>query len=90
MVLDLHLDKVIMGIGGIHPDIGLTNLYPQEMMMDRTYRKSATISLSWQTIPRLAVWLPPALPILRLCARWSHPALLPPIWWIASAKKGWK
>ena len=39
MVLDLHLDKVIMGIGGIHPEIGLTNLYPQEMMMDRSYMK---------------------------------------------------
>lgn len=37
MVRDLRLDKVIMGIGGIHPDYGLTNDYPQEMMMDRSY-----------------------------------------------------
>ncbi len=37
MVHDLRLDKVIMGIGGIHPDYGLTNAYPQEMMMDRAY-----------------------------------------------------
>lgn len=37
MVRDLRLDKVIMGIGGIHPEHGLTNAYPQEMMMDRSY-----------------------------------------------------
>ena len=37
MVHDLRLDKVIMGVGGIHPDYGLTNDYPQEMMMDRSY-----------------------------------------------------
>jgi DeoR family transcriptional regulator of aga operon len=37
MVHDLRLDKVIMGIGGIHPEYGLTNDYPQEMMMDRSY-----------------------------------------------------
>ena len=34
---DLRLDKVIMGIGGIHPEYGLTNAYPQEVMMDRSY-----------------------------------------------------
>ncbi len=37
MIRDLRLDKVIMGVGGIHPDYGLTNQYPQEMMMDRAY-----------------------------------------------------
>jgi len=37
MVKDLRLDKVITGTGGIHPDYGLTNEYPQEMMMDRSY-----------------------------------------------------
>lgn len=37
MVHDLRLDKVIMGVGGVHPDYGLTNAYPQEMMMDRSY-----------------------------------------------------
>lgn len=37
MVRDLRLDKVIMGVGGVHPDYGLTNAYPQEMMMDRAY-----------------------------------------------------
>jgi DeoR/GlpR family transcriptional regulator of sugar metabolism len=39
MLRDLHLDKVIMGVGGIHPDYGLTNEYIQEVMMDRTYMK---------------------------------------------------
>jgi DeoR/GlpR family transcriptional regulator of sugar metabolism len=37
MVKDLRLDKVITGTGGIHPEYGLTNEYPQEMMMDRSY-----------------------------------------------------
>ncbi len=37
MVHDLRLDKVIVGAGGIHPDYGITNDYPQEMMMDRAY-----------------------------------------------------
>ncbi len=37
MVRDLRLDKVIVGVGGIHPDHGITNDYPQEMMMDRSY-----------------------------------------------------
>jgi DeoR/GlpR family transcriptional regulator of sugar metabolism len=37
MVRDLRLNKVIVGIGGIHPEYGLTNDYPQEMMMDRMY-----------------------------------------------------
>ena len=37
MVKDLRLDKVITGSGGIHPEYGLTNDYPQEMMMDRSY-----------------------------------------------------
>ena len=37
MLRDLRLDKVIMGIGGIHPEYGLTNEYIQEVMMDRSY-----------------------------------------------------
>jgi DeoR/GlpR family transcriptional regulator of sugar metabolism len=37
MVRDLRLDKVIMGIGGIHPEHGLTNEYIHEVMMDRSY-----------------------------------------------------
>jgi DeoR family transcriptional regulator of aga operon len=37
MVRDLRLDKVIVGVGGIHPEHGITNDYPQEMMMDRSY-----------------------------------------------------
>lgn len=37
MAKDLRLDKVITGTGGIHPEYGLTNEYPQEMMMDRSY-----------------------------------------------------
>ncbi len=37
MLKDLRLDKVITGTGGIHPEYGLTNDYPQEMMMDRAY-----------------------------------------------------
>ncbi len=37
MIKDLRLDKVITGSGGIHPEYGLTNEYPQEMMMDRAY-----------------------------------------------------
>jgi DeoR/GlpR family transcriptional regulator of sugar metabolism len=37
MVKDFRLDKVITGTGGIHPEYGLTNEYPQEMMMDRSY-----------------------------------------------------
>ena len=33
---DLHVDKVIMGIRGIHPRFGLTSEHPQELMTDRT------------------------------------------------------
>jgi DeoR family transcriptional regulator, aga operon transcriptional repressor len=36
---DLHMDKVITGIGGLHPEYGLTNEYPQEMQMDRAYMR---------------------------------------------------
>jgi DeoR family transcriptional regulator, aga operon transcriptional repressor len=36
-VRDLHMNKVIMGISGIHPEHGLTSNYLQSMMMDRAY-----------------------------------------------------
>ena len=32
---DLHFDKVIMGMRGVHPEHGLTSDYPQEMHTDR-------------------------------------------------------
>lgn len=32
---DLHVDKVIMGMRGVHPEHGLTSDYPQEMHTDR-------------------------------------------------------
>ena len=32
---DLRVDKVIMGMRGIHPDHGLTCDHPQELMTDR-------------------------------------------------------
>jgi DeoR/GlpR family transcriptional regulator of sugar metabolism len=41
MVHDLRMDKVIIGCGGIHPDYGLTNDYPEEMMMDRAYMSTS-------------------------------------------------
>jgi DeoR/GlpR family transcriptional regulator of sugar metabolism len=37
MVHDLRLDKVIIGCGGVSPEFGITNDYPEEMMMDRAY-----------------------------------------------------
>jgi DeoR/GlpR family transcriptional regulator of sugar metabolism len=37
MVHDLRMDKVIIGCGGISPELGITNEYPEEMMMDRAY-----------------------------------------------------
>jgi DeoR/GlpR family transcriptional regulator of sugar metabolism len=37
MVRDLRMDKVIIGCGGVHPEFGITNEYPEEMMMDRAY-----------------------------------------------------
>ena len=37
MVHDLRMDKVIIGCGGISPDFGITNDYPEDMMMDRAY-----------------------------------------------------
>ena len=41
MVHDLHMDKVIIGCGGVHPEYGLTNDYPEEMMMDRAYMSTS-------------------------------------------------
>ena len=35
MIKDLHVDKVIMGMRGIHPRFGLTSDHPQELMTDR-------------------------------------------------------
>jgi DeoR/GlpR family transcriptional regulator of sugar metabolism len=35
MISDIRVDKVIMGIRGIHPRFGLTNEHPQELMTDR-------------------------------------------------------
>lgn len=32
---DLHVDKVIMGMRGVHPDFGLTSDFPEEMHTDR-------------------------------------------------------
>lgn len=32
---DLHVDKVIMGVRGVHPERGLTTDFPQEMQTDR-------------------------------------------------------
>ncbi len=37
MVHDLRMDKMIIGCGGIHPGHGITNEYPEAMMMDRAY-----------------------------------------------------
>jgi DeoR family transcriptional regulator, aga operon transcriptional repressor len=37
MVRDLRMDKVIIGCGGVSPEFGITNEYPEEMMMDRAY-----------------------------------------------------
>jgi DeoR/GlpR family transcriptional regulator of sugar metabolism len=38
-VRDLRVDKVIMGIRGIHPEYGLTSDNPQELMTDRAIMK---------------------------------------------------
>lgn len=35
MIKDLHVNKVIMGMRGIHPRFGLTSDHPQELMTDR-------------------------------------------------------
>lgn len=35
MIKDLHVDKVIMGMRGIHPRFGLTSDQPEELMTDR-------------------------------------------------------
>ncbi len=40
-IQDLHLNKVIIGIRGIHPDHGLTSDYPQELMTDRAFLNSS-------------------------------------------------
>ena len=37
VIRELHLDKAIMGIRGIHIEYGLTSDYPREMMNDRTF-----------------------------------------------------
>jgi DeoR/GlpR family transcriptional regulator of sugar metabolism len=37
VIRELHLDKAIMGIRGIHPEYGLTSDYPREMMNDRSF-----------------------------------------------------
>lgn len=37
MVHDFRVDKVIIGCGGISPEFGFTNDYPDDMMMDRAY-----------------------------------------------------
>ena len=37
VVRQLHLDKAIMGIRGIHLEYGLTSDYPREMMNDRSF-----------------------------------------------------
>jgi DeoR/GlpR family transcriptional regulator of sugar metabolism len=34
-IQDLHVDKVIMGMRGIHPRFGLTSEHPQELITDR-------------------------------------------------------
>jgi len=36
VIADLHVDKVIMGIRGVHPRFGLTSDHPQELVTDRT------------------------------------------------------
>ncbi len=41
MVHDLRMDKVIIGCGGVHPEYGITNEYPEEMMMDRAYMSTS-------------------------------------------------
>lgn len=35
-IQDLHVDKIIVGIRGIHPHYGLTSDHPQEIQTDRT------------------------------------------------------
>jgi DeoR/GlpR family transcriptional regulator of sugar metabolism len=36
VIKDLHVDKVVIGMRGIHPRYGLTSDHPQELMTDRT------------------------------------------------------
>lgn len=36
VISDLRVDKVIMGIRGVHPRFGLTSDHPQELITDRT------------------------------------------------------
>ena len=36
VIQDLHVDKVIIGMRGIHPRFGLTSEHPQELLTDRT------------------------------------------------------
>ena len=40
VVSQLHIDKTILGIRGIHPDHGFTSDYPREMMNDRSFMRS--------------------------------------------------
>jgi DeoR/GlpR family transcriptional regulator of sugar metabolism len=40
VIQNLRLDKVIIGIRGIHPIYGLTSDYPQELMTDRGFLRS--------------------------------------------------
>ena len=35
MIKDLHVDKLIMGMRGVHPRFGLTSDHPQELLTDR-------------------------------------------------------
>jgi DeoR/GlpR family transcriptional regulator of sugar metabolism len=35
MIKELHVDKLIMGMRGIHPRFGLTSAHPQELMTDK-------------------------------------------------------
>lgn len=35
MIKEIHVDKVIMGMRGIHPRFGLTSDHPEELMTDR-------------------------------------------------------
>lgn len=38
---DLHVNRVIIGMRGIHPEHGLTNDHPQELLTDRTILKTS-------------------------------------------------
>ena len=39
---NLRVDKVIMGIRGIHPEQGLTSDYPEDLKLDRTIMKMSS------------------------------------------------